>query len=85
MFFKKKNPKTTDTKIPCKKKNSLITGIIVGGAVGSVLSLLFAPDKGTQTRKKVASKGKKMYSQGRTKAEAFLEKYKNEVNKNIEK
>lgn len=41
-----------------KKSKSLITGLIVGGAVGSVLSLLFAPDPGQATRKKAASKGK---------------------------
>ena len=60
-----------------KKRWSLLTGIIVGGAVGSVTSLLFAPDKGEKTRAKVAKKGKEMFDEGKTKAEEFLEKYKN--------
>ncbi len=58
-----------------KRRGSLITGIIVGGAVGSVLSLLFAPDKGVNTRKKVSEKGKTMFSTGKTMAERFLDKY----------
>lgn len=84
MFFKKKN-KTI--KIENKKKKSafsLITGIIVGGAVGSVVSLLFAPDKGFQTRKKVSKKGKELYKKGKTKAELFLEKYNKAIKENIE-
>ncbi len=58
-----------------RKRRSLITGIIVGGAVGSVLSLLFAPDKGEKTRDKVKRKGKALFAGGKTVAERFLDKY----------
>ncbi|MFC4263011.1 YtxH domain-containing protein [Ferruginibacter yonginensis] len=34
----------------------LITGILVGAAVGAALGILFAPDKGKETRKKIAKK-----------------------------
>ena len=64
---------------PAKKKpgyGGIMTGIIVGGAVGSVVSLLFAPKKGSETRAEVAEKGKELYQEGRSKAEAFLEKYR---------
>ncbi len=59
-----------------KKRGGLIMGLIVGGAVGSVLSLLFAPDKGANTRKKVKKQGKEAFKRGKTVAEEFLEKYK---------
>lgn len=65
--------------LPKKKKKcygGIITGIVVGGAVGSVASLLFAPKKGSETRAEVANKGKELFSEGKTKAEEFLDKYK---------
>lgn len=34
----------------------LISGLLVGAAVGAVLGILFAPDKGAETRKKMSKK-----------------------------
>jgi len=59
-----------------KNKKSLITGIIVGGAIGSALSLLFAPEKGEKTRKRISDRVKDWFSTGKTKGEKFLDKYK---------
>lgn len=53
----------------------LITGIIVGGAIGSVASLMFAPDKGEKTRKRMRKKGEKLFDEGKSVAEEFLDKY----------
>jgi gas vesicle protein len=40
------------------KKGKVALGILAGLATGTVLGILFAPDKGTDTRKKIANKSK---------------------------
>ena len=40
------------------KKSKVALGILAGLATGTVLGILFAPDKGTDTRKKIANKSK---------------------------
>jgi gas vesicle protein len=41
-------------------KSRVLTALAVGAAVGGILGILFAPDKGTETRKKITERGKKM-------------------------
>ena len=38
-------------------KGKLITGIVAGAAAGAIVGILMAPDKGSETRKKIAKKG----------------------------
>ena len=38
-------------------KGKLLTGILAGAAAGAVIGILLAPDKGSETRKKIAKKG----------------------------
>ena len=42
------------------KTNKLLAGILLGAAAGAVLGILFAPDKGTETRKKLKNKGQEL-------------------------
>lgn len=37
---------------------AFIAGLVVGGAIGAIAGLLFAPETGEETRKKVAEKSK---------------------------
>lgn len=48
-----------------KKRDKLILGTIVGGAIGSVLGSLYAPDSGEKTRKKIKKFAEQNYNKGK--------------------
>lgn len=43
----------------------VLTGVIVGGAIGSILGLTLAPQKGKETRKAIRDKSLEMFLKGR--------------------
>jgi gas vesicle protein len=79
-------------KIKTMSSSKLLAGVLLGAAAGAVLGILFAPDKGTETRKKIAKKGSDIGDSVKNKfnelGEALQEKYdsiRGEANDMIEK
>jgi gas vesicle protein len=59
----------------------LLTGILIGAAAGAVLGVLYAPESGTETRKKLSERGGEWGDSVKNKfnelGEAISEKYDN--------
>ncbi|MDL2262374.1 YtxH domain-containing protein [Bacteroidales bacterium OttesenSCG-928-I21] len=50
-----------------------LIAFVSGAAVGAALGILFAPDKGVKTRKKIAKKTRDITDSAREKLEDFIE------------
>ena len=57
----------------------VLASVLVGAAAGAILGILFAPDKGTETRRKIAEKGSGLVDSVKDKvseySDAISEKY----------
>jgi gas vesicle protein len=57
----------------------VIGALLLGAAVGGALGILFAPDKGIRTRKKIMDKGEDLTDSMQEKFNDFMEEMKREI------
>jgi gas vesicle protein len=55
------------------KSGKVFLGIVAGVAVGAILGILFAPDKGWNTRKRISKKAEDVADELREKFDEFLD------------
>lgn len=58
------------------KASRVVLSIVAGAAVGAVLGVLYAPDKGSNTRRKITSKGGDFMGSIKDKANHLVETVK---------
>lgn len=61
---------------PKGKLDHIVMGIILGGAVGSVLGLTLAPRKGKETREIIKQKGQQLIEKGKVVGDKFIKNNK---------
>lgn len=64
---------------PAKGIDKLVMGAIIGGAIGSVLGMTFAPKSGKETRKRIWTKAKDWFQKGKKAKDEFMEQHGDQI------
>lgn len=59
--------------------SKIVLGVLAGAAVGAILGILFAPDKGESTRQKIAESGSGLADSLKSKIDEFLDLFNTSV------
>jgi gas vesicle protein len=62
------------------KSGKVLLGVLAGVAAGVLIGVLFAPDKGTVTRKKISGKAEALADEMKEKFNEFVESMKEKFN-----
>ena len=57
----------------------LVGALLFGAAIGGALGILFAPDKGSETRKKITKKGSDLTDDMKAKVDELLAEFKQDA------
>ena len=57
----------------------VVSALLLGAAVGGLLGILFAPDKGSETRKKISSKSCELTESVKEKFDEIVDKFKKDI------
>ena len=57
----------------------MLGALLLGAAIGGALGILFAPDKGSETRRKISAKGEDLTDAMKNSLNTLLEEAKEEV------
>lgn len=67
-----------------KSSGKILAAVAAGIAAGAILGILFAPDKGSETRRKISEKGKRFSDDAKDMLQKGKEKL-NDLKEEIEK
>lgn len=73
-----KNPENKKGKIRWTL-DKLVMGVIIGGAIGSVLGMAFAPRKGKETRRFLKEKGKELAESAKRESKNLYESIRERI------
>jgi len=66
------------------KNSKMVMGVLAGAAVGALIGIMYAPDKGSKTRRKLYHKGEQVVDELRDKA-YLLAAYTNAVSNEVDR